>query len=440
MARCAKHQDAPQPRAPRDRRGDSRGVVAVRAEDLGVHRTLAEEPGGLRPSGRRDRHDRPAADRLARDHRLATRPRGVGGPRACEGRDALRPAVRQGSGGAGQGGRGRTSEGAARGWSGAACRILPMRRIAAVMAALAVLSGWSAAQGPPAAFPAERPLRLLTPYGAGGGIDIAARILSSIGPGSTSARGSTSMNMPGAGGLNAATFVRDADPDGYTLADQRLRARSSRCPLLENTPYGPTDWVPLVQVTEIAPTFVVRPGRRRIPRLRGSPPRRARQTRPAARDPRRLHELEPPAAAAGSSSSQALRTNHVPTLGGGETMQFLLASIVSLAVTNSSSIAGAVQRAPRGSRSPSRPPHGRLTCRRRPTLRELGFDVVMPVWYTIFAHVELCPRCASSRAVAERLARPPTPVTEATGDRQRAPGSRSIRSPSTRCSRSTTTR
>jgi tripartite-type tricarboxylate transporter receptor subunit TctC len=259
-----------------------------------------------------------------------------------------------------------------------------MRRIAAVMAALAVLSGWSAAQGPPAAFPAERPLRILTPYGAGGGIDIAARILSSIGPQHVGTRVDV-INMPGAGGLNAAMFVRDADPDGYTLLISDYGPLIT-LPVREKTPYRPTDWVPLVQVTEIAPTFVVRHDFA-DPTFEGF-------VAAARARPGRLHATH----GAYMSSSHlpllrleqlaGMRTNHVPTLGGGETMQFLMASIVSLAVTNSNSIASAV-------RARRVVPIAVATARRlpdlpeTPTLRELGYDVVMPVWYTIFAHANV---------------------------------------------------
>jgi tripartite-type tricarboxylate transporter receptor subunit TctC len=92
----------------------------------------------------------------------------------------------------------------------------------------------------------------------------------------------------------------------------------------------------------------------------------------------------------------------VPTLGGGETLQFLLASIVSLAVTNSSSIASAVEA---GSVAPIA-----VATRQRipglpntPTLLELGYDVVMPVWYTIFAPADV-PE-SRRRELAARIAR-----------------------------------
>lgn len=67
-----------------------------------------------------------------------------------------------------------------------------------------------------AAFP-EKAIELIIPFGAGGGADIEGRLL---------AREMSkilgvpvvSINKPGAGGVVAYTFVKNAKPDGYTLA------------------------------------------------------------------------------------------------------------------------------------------------------------------------------------------------------------------------------
>lgn len=249
-----------------------------------------------------------------------------------------------------------------------------------------------------AGFPEQRPIRILTPYGAGGGMDIAARILSAIGESHLGTRVDV-VNMPGAGGLNAAMFVLDAEPDGYTLLISDYGPLIT-LPLREDTAYGPGDWVPLVQVTEIAPTLVVRPD---FPE-----PSFAGFVAAAVANPGRLHATH----GAYMSSSHLpllrleqiseIRTNHVPTLGGGETLQFLLASIVSLAVTNSSSIAASVHSGrvvPIAVATSQRVPELPDT----PTLRELGHDVVMPVWYTIFAPAGV--PIERRRILAERLAR-----------------------------------
>jgi len=247
-----------------------------------------------------------------------------------------------------------------------------------------------------AEFPNDRPIRVVTPYGAGGGIDVAARILSSIGEEHLGTRVDV-VNMPGAGGLTAATFVREAEPDGYTLLISDYTPLVT-LPLRESTPYSTDDWLPLVQVTEIAPTFVIN----------------ASTGYESLADVLQAAKQKPGALAAthgtfmSSSHLPLLRLeqnasvtfNHVPTSGGGETFQFLLGNIVQLAVTTPATIIGparsgrvlpvAVATANRISALPD-----------TPTLRESGIDIVMPVWYTIFTTSEV--PADRVRLLAERI-------------------------------------
>lgn len=62
----------------------------------------------------------------------------------------------------------------------------------------------------------DKPIRLLTPFAAGGGSDILARL---IGPPVSQALGQQVIveNRPGAGGTLGAGMVARAEPDGYTL-------------------------------------------------------------------------------------------------------------------------------------------------------------------------------------------------------------------------------
>ncbi len=252
---------------------------------------------------------------------------------------------------------------------------MTMTRTIGLSIGLGVMAGAALAE-----FPGDGPIRVVTPYGAGGGIDIAARILAAVGEEHLGQRVEI-VNMPGAGGLDAASFVLENGADGYTLIISDYGPLIT-LPLLEDTPYQPEDWVPLVQVTEIAPTFVVRsdsgfsdmagfieaakaaPGD--IPITHGS------YLSSSHLPLLRLQQLA------------EFDTNQVPTSGGGETVQFLLGNTVPVAITTPTTIAGSIESGDAvaiavasAERVPSLP--------NTPTLSELGYDVVMPVWYTIFA-------------------------------------------------------
>lgn len=85
------------------------------------------------------------------------------------------------------------------------------------VAALAtvLMAGAAAAQDKAAAYP-DRPIHVVVPYGAGGGIDILARLI-----GDKMSQGLKQPvvidNKPGAGGELGAFQVKNATPDGYTL-------------------------------------------------------------------------------------------------------------------------------------------------------------------------------------------------------------------------------
>src|SRR5665647_3219867 len=89
--------------------------------------------------------------------------------------------------------------------------------IAALAIALAgaLMTNGAAAQDPAANFP-NRPIRIVVPYAAGGGIDILARL---IGQKMSEGLGQPVIieNRPGAGGELAPVPVKNTAPDGYTL-------------------------------------------------------------------------------------------------------------------------------------------------------------------------------------------------------------------------------
>ena len=108
-----------------------------------------------------------------------------------------------------------------------------MKKILASVAATAVLAaGAVSAQD----YPSEA-ITLVIPYGPGGASDLAGRALAES-AGKFIDEPITVVNKPGAGGMNGARFVSEADPDGYTL----LLARVGMALSPAVNPQVQTDW------------------------------------------------------------------------------------------------------------------------------------------------------------------------------------------------------
>jgi tripartite-type tricarboxylate transporter receptor subunit TctC len=90
------------------------------------------------------------------------------------------------------------------------------KKLIMTMAATAALVGFIITGAYAAAYP-KRPINIIVPYKAGGGVDTYARALAA-----TAAKGIIKVplvvvNKPGSGGLNGANSVLGARPDGYTV-------------------------------------------------------------------------------------------------------------------------------------------------------------------------------------------------------------------------------
>ena len=127
-------------------------------------------------------------------------------------------------------------------------------RAAVALFAFAALAGAAHAQTYP-----ERPIRVIVPYPAGGGIDIIARVLGDelakrIG------QGFVVVNQPGGSTIPAATEVARAAPDGYTLLLTTDSTISVNPYLFTKLPYDPVkDFVPITQLVLLQQMLLAHP-------------------------------------------------------------------------------------------------------------------------------------------------------------------------------------
>lgn len=230
-------------------------------------------------------------------------------------------------------------------------------------------------------FPSDSPIRLVSPYGAGGAVDIAARILSSVSGEFLDTRVDV-VSLSGAGGQEAIEFVSGSEPDGYTLLITDYGPLITTA-LREDVGYELEDWIPLVQITEVAPIFFARADSdyTSIEALIA-----AAQAAPDTISVGHGRHLSVPHLPLILLEAEAdFSTIHLPTTGGSQALAFVLGGQVDIGASVPSTIRGGVEdgslvalAVATAERVTSMPDV--------PTLRELSYDVVLPAWYTIFAH------------------------------------------------------
>lgn len=127
----------------------------------------------------------------------------------------------------------------------------PRRRLALLCLAAFVCGGAAHAESYP-----SRPIRMIVPYAAGGGIDATARLFAKA----MAQRLHASIiveNRPGAGGMIGAEAAVRAAPDGYTVLFSGNPELGSSPRFYGHAPYNPTkDLRPVAMVAE-SPTVVV---------------------------------------------------------------------------------------------------------------------------------------------------------------------------------------
>ncbi|AOB33701.1 hypothetical protein AKI39_13140 [Bordetella sp. H567] len=127
-----------------------------------------------------------------------------------------------------------------------------MRIKAALAGALALFCTLCGMPGQAAGWPAEKPIRLIVPYPAGGNADVIGRVFArKLGE----ALGQTVIvdNRPGAGGSIGAALAAKADPDGYTLLLGDIATHAINRLSMPNLPYdAQRDFMPVSRLTSVS--------------------------------------------------------------------------------------------------------------------------------------------------------------------------------------------
>lgn len=134
-----------------------------------------------------------------------------------------------------------------------------MNRFVASIAA--VLVGWTTghalAQADPARGFPERPVRMVVPFGAGGGTDTIARVIAAK-MGESFGQSVIVENKPGAQGIIASEFVRKAPPDGYTILIATSGPMAANAAIHSKLPYQPLrDFTPVTMIGSYPVIMVV---------------------------------------------------------------------------------------------------------------------------------------------------------------------------------------
>ncbi len=131
------------------------------------------------------------------------------------------------------------------------------RRHALLAGASLALVGRSQAQGSAGAFP-SKPIRIITPFAAGGAIDVLCRVIAE--------RLSSQLGQqvlvdpkPGASTIVGADIVAKAPADGYTLLITTSGTLISNVVFFNKLPYAPKDFVPITQIS-LGSVILVAPG------------------------------------------------------------------------------------------------------------------------------------------------------------------------------------
>jgi tripartite-type tricarboxylate transporter receptor subunit TctC len=132
--------------------------------------------------------------------------------------------------------------------------VMLLRRCALIASAVLALAPHAAAQNYPV-----RPVTVVSPYAAGGGADLVARLMAQK-LGERLKQSFVVENRLGAGGVIAASSVAKATPDGYTLFMGTSTQLAIQVTLHKSLPYDPaSDFIPIALVASVPFVLTVNP-------------------------------------------------------------------------------------------------------------------------------------------------------------------------------------
>jgi tripartite-type tricarboxylate transporter receptor subunit TctC len=225
----------------------------------------------------------------------------------------------------------------------------------------------------------DKTIKLIVPYDAGGGVYNAAIIVAAE---AQKYLGTTIdvVCMAGNGGQEGIEYVYNQASDGYTLLATDYGPLISTA-IEEDVVYQLDEFTPIIEMTQVLPTFFVKSD---------SPYQTMEDLIEAAKaNPGQIsvghgkfHSV-PHLPLMLLEDLSGADFNEVPTSGGSEALAFTLGGSVDVGASVPSTVAGSVAAGDlrvlavaAEDRAPEFPD--------APTLKELGYEVSMPAWYTIF--------------------------------------------------------
>lgn len=253
-------------------------------------------------------------------------------------------------------------------------------KLIAFLAGLLVLAGAPTSSALAQDYP-NRPVTLVVPYPAGGGADIIGRLVAdAMRP--VLGQPVTVTNRPGGQGTIGTAEVLRANPDGYNLVLSAVATLTVQ-PHRQDLPYNtPDDYDPIIKAANLPMVLAV---------MSNAPWKTAKEALDYARaNPGKLRVGTPGNGSIGHlivasvNAKAGLRLGHVPFASGAESIPGLLGGHIEALVAHPSELLPHVQAKTVKVLATFEDKRNPLFTD-APSFREMGYDVVMGVYYPILA-------------------------------------------------------